>query len=243
MLYRVMAGFVYIGVLFSVVIVGAQDYDPPFGLITANNAVVRAGPDFAYPIIEQLPIDTSVVILGRAGSFFRRFDGRQWTKVDYSGRTGWVLARLVRTGRAFNALPQIGLNLPRNRDGRVPPEFDTSVNICDAWQGMFTQSGNFMQGDQDMSFAFPAMAGATHYSVVIEAHSGLRRTFDTKETSLTVTIGSLNREAGVYTWSVIPYWTDTPNPRDAQRLCVERLGGTLEKPDTTPLTPTPEGST
>ena len=160
-----MTGIVFIGVLLSATIVGAQDYDPPFGLITANNAVVRAGPDFAYPIIEQLPIDTSVVILGRAGSFFSRFDGRQW------------------------------------------------------------------------------MAGATHYSVVIEAPSGLRRTFDTKEPSLTVTIGSLNREAGIYTWSVIPYWTDTPNPRDAQRLCIERQGGTLEKPDTTPMTPTPESST
>ena len=242
MLYRMMRRIIFIGLMFSTMLVGAQEYEPPFGLITANNAVVRAGPDFAYPIIEQLPIDTSVVILGRAGNFYNRFDGRQWTKVDYTGRTGWVLSRLVRTGRAFNALPLIGLNLPRNRDGRVPPEFNTSVNICDAWQGTFAQSGNFMQGDQEMTFSFPAMAGATHNSLIAEAPSGLRRTFDTKIASLTVIVGSLNREAGVYNWSVIPYWTDTPNPRDAQRLCVERQGGTFEKPDTTPITPTPDGS-
>jgi len=218
----------------------AQDDDPPFGLITVNNAVVRVGPDFAYPIIEQIPIDTSVVLLGRAGTLFRgRYDGRQWINIDYGGRTGWVLARLVRTGRPFNSLPQQGLALPRNRDFRVPPEFDLSVNICDAWQGRFATSGNLMAGDDTITFSYPVMQGAVNYSVVAEAPSGLRRTFDTGETSLTVTIGSLNFEGGIYEWYVIPYWNDTTNPRRAQQLCVRRQGGTFEKPDTTPPTATP----
>jgi len=217
----------------------AQEDDLPFGLITENNTVVRLGPDFAYPIIEQIPIDTSVVLLGRSGSLFGRFDGRQWIEIDYGGRTGWVLARLVRTGRPFNALPLRGLALPRNRDFRVPPEFNLSTNICDAWQGQFASSGNLITGDGVITFSYPAMQGAVNYSVVAEAPSGLRRTFDTGETSLSITIGSLNFEGGIYNWYVIPYWNDTTNPRRAQQLCVRRQGGTFEKPDTTPPTATP----
>ena len=238
MMRRFIASLVSVIAILGMVI-HAQEENLPFGLIKANKAVVRVGPDFAYPIIEQLPIDTSVVILGRAGSFFRRFDGRQWLEVDYGGRVGWILANFVRTGRAFNAIPLKGLNLPRNRDGRVPPEFDLSINICDGWQGNFAQSGNFMIGDQEMTFVFPAMAGAVNYSLVAEAPSGFRRTFDTQEPSITVTLGSLNFEPGIYEWFVIPYWTDSPNPRDAQQLCPRRLGGTFEKPDTTPATPPP----
>lgn len=239
MIRRGIVGLIFVALTLSVMLLRAQDYEPPFGLITANNVIVRKGPDFAYPIIEQLPIDTSVVILGRAGGYFHRYDGRQWLQVDYDGRVGWILAGYMRTGRPFNAIPLIGVNLPRNRDGRVPPEFDLSSNICDRWQGAFSQGGNFMAGDQEMTFTFPELAGTVNYSLVAEAPSGLRRTFDTQETFITLTLGSLNYEAGIYTWRIIPYWNDTTNPRNAQQLCIAQQGGTFEKPDTTPPTPTP----
>lgn len=228
------------GVLITAQEDDSTDNTTVFGLINANRVVVRTGPDFAYPITEQLAIDTSVEIIGRAGSLFGgRFSGREWVNVAYGDRSGWVLARFVRMGRNFNSIPQTGLALPRNRDRRVPPEFDVSVHICDAWQGEFAQSGNFMTGDQEMTFTFPAMQGAVNYSLVAEAPSGLRRTFDTGEPFITVTLGSLNREPGIYTWYVIPYWNDTTNFRRAQQLCVRRQGGTFEKPDTSPVTATP----
>lgn len=225
--------------ILALLTIHAQDDDTAFGLITANNAIVRVGPDFAYPTIAQLPIDTSVILLGRAGTFLRRYDGRQWIHIDYGAGSGWILARLVRTGRQFNDLPLQGIALPRNRDFRVPPEFNLSVNICDAWQGEFVSAGNLLAGDQEITFSFPPLQGTVNYSVVAEAPSGLRRTFDTQETSLTVTVGSLNYEAGLYSWYVIPYWNDTTNPRRAQQLCVRRQGGMFEKPDTTPPTATP----
>ena len=240
--------FMLIACLFGLIVSGmfvvAQDdeearNDAVFGLITSNRVVVRSGPDFAYPIVAQLAIDTSVEVLGRAGSFLGRFSGREWLNIAYGNRTGWVLARFVRIGRTFNTIPQTGLALPRNQDRRVPPEFDLSTHICDSWQGQFSVSGNFMAGDEEITFTFPAMQGAVNYSLVAEAPSGLRRTFDTSEPSITVTLGSLNREPGIYTWYVIPYWNDTTNFRRAQQLCVRRFGGTFEKPDTNPVTATP----
>lgn len=206
----------------------------PYGLINANEVIVRAGPDFAYGIIEQLPIDASVVIIGRSGAFSGLYDGRQWLQVQYDGRAGWVLARYVRMGRLFNSIPLTGLNLPRDRDGRVPDVFDLSMHICDRWQGSFTQSGSYMAGDPAMTFTFPELVGTVNYSLVAEAPSGLRRTLDSPTPVFTVPIERLNHEGGVYTWYVIPYWNDTANARRAQQLCVPRRGGTFEKPDTTP---------
>lgn len=210
-----------------------------YGLMLDNNVQVRVGPDYAYPIIDRLPRDASVTVVGRAGDFYYAFQGREWLYVQYGDRAGWVLGRTVRMGRAFNAIPVTALSLPRNRDGRVPEEFDLSINICDRWQGEFTQSGDFMAGADSMTFNFPAMPGTVNYSVVIIAPSGLQRTFDTPDTSISVRVGSLNWEGGAYTWSVIPYWNDTRDPWRAQQLCVMRQGSTFDKPDTTPPTPTP----
>lgn len=219
-----------------------QPSDTVYGLINSNRVIARRGPDFAYPIAEQLAIDTSVEILGRAGSFFGRYDGRQWIHVRYGDKDAWVLARFVRMGRSFNSIPLTGLSLPRDGDRRVPPEFDISSNICASWSGNFAQSGNFMAGDAAMTFTFPAMQGAVNYSLVIEAPSGLRRTFDSSEPQFNIALDRLNYESGIYTWYVIPYWNDSANPRRAQQLCVRRRGGTFEKPDTRPVTPTPTPS-
>ncbi|MBL8120432.1 MAG: hypothetical protein JNJ78_23070, partial [Anaerolineae bacterium] len=56
----------------------ARQDETIYGLVTVDTAEVRVGPDFAYDAIGQLPRDSSVVILGRAGDFFSRWDGRQW---------------------------------------------------------------------------------------------------------------------------------------------------------------------
>src|ERR1051325_9206743 len=78
--------------LVSSISIFAQDTttDTKYGLVTVDTADVRAGPDFAYAVIGQLPRDASVVILGRAGDFFERWDGRQWVKIDYGNSPAWV---------------------------------------------------------------------------------------------------------------------------------------------------------
>jgi hypothetical protein len=208
--------------------------DAVYGLVTDYEIDVRVGPDFAYPIVDRLPRDGSVEVLGRAGAYYYGWDGRQWLQVQYGSSVGWVMGRTIRLGRAFNSLPITALILPRDRNGRVPEVFDLSTNICDRWQGAFTFSGNFMTGDQQAVVTFPELVGTYVYSVVTIAPSGLRRSFDTDDTTYTIELGRLNREPGVYQWGVIPYWNDTPNPQRAQQLCLLRIGGTFEKPDTTP---------
>lgn len=219
---------------FSALAVSAQD-DPAFGLINDSNVEVRVGPDFAYPIIDILPRDASVEVIGRSGVYYGYWDGRSWLEVRYGDNTtGWVLGRAVRMGRTFNAIPRTSYNLPRDRNGRVPDVFDLSQHICNFWQGSYSQSGNFMAGDTEMVVSYPTMPGAVNYSVVAIAPSGLQRTFDSPNTSQTIYLGALNFEPGTYTWGVIPYWNDTTDPQRAQQLCMMRIGGTFEKPDTTP---------
>lgn len=205
-----------------------------WGLIETDVADIRVGPDFAYPIIMQIPRDTSVQVVGRAGDFFRRWDGRQWVQVVVDGGYGWIYARLVRTSRPFNSLPPRGISLPRDRDGRVPEEFDLSVNICDRWQGEFGRTGDFMAGDSSITVTYPEMPGTVNYTVVVTAPTGYRRSFDSQTTSAVIELGRLNWEAGTYTWGVIPYWNDSTNAYRAQQLCFMRIGGSFDKPDTTP---------
>jgi hypothetical protein len=212
----------------------AQDGDVIYGLVGVDYADVRVGPDFAYPVIGRLPRNASVVVLGRAGDFFTRWDGRQWLQIDYGQSPAWVYARLLRTSVAFNSIPPTGRILPRTRDGRVPEEFDLSVYICDRWQGGFTLAGNFMAGDIELHVAYPFMPGANLYSVITISPSGERTAFDSETTDAVIELKLLPWEAGVYTWRVAPYWTDSSNRWSWQQLCLLRTGGTFEKPDTKP---------
>ncbi|NDJ76932.1 MAG: SH3 domain-containing protein [Chloroflexi bacterium] len=217
--------------------VSAQDGDSGtiYGIVGVDNAEVRAGPDFAYPIIGRLPRNASVVVLGRAGDFFRSWDGRQWLQIDYGSGTAWVYARLIRTSTPFNSISPTGRILPRTQDGRVPDEFDLTYSICDGWQGGFTQSGNFMAGDEEMMVTYPFMQGANVYSVIVIGADGTRTAFDSETTTAVIELRKLPWEAGVYTWRVAPYWTDSSYRYRWQQICLLRTGGTFEKPYSGPV--------
>jgi hypothetical protein len=225
-----------------IAIAQAQDtnpQDPIYGIVTVNNSDVRVGPDYAYDIIGQLPLNASVIVVGRAGDFYRTWDGRQWLQIQYGDRLAWVYARLLRTGRAFNSIPPTGMILPRDRNGRVPEGFDLSMFICDRWVGGYSQSGNFMAGDRQMTVTFPVMPGAVVYTVIAISPTGFRTPFDSTEPTVTIDLDRLPYEAGVYTWRVAPYWTDSMDRRIRQQICLLRTGGSFEKPNTTPPTRTP----
>jgi len=218
----------------------AQDAsDSKYGLVTVDTADVRAGPDFAYPVIGQLPRDASVVILGRAGDFFERWDGRQWVQIDYGNSPAWLYARLLRTSKAFNSIPPTGRVLPRDANGRVPDDFDLTTEVCSQWQGDFTRSGDFMSGGNKLTVTYPTLQGSNVYSVIVISPTGVRRAFDSTTGTSIIDIGFLPQEGGTYTWRVAPYWTDSSYRYSWQQVCLLRTGGTFEKPDTTPPTPTP----
>jgi hypothetical protein len=213
--------------------------DTIFGLVTVDNAEVRLGPDFAYSAIGRLPRDTSVVIIGRAGDFFQRWDGRQWLQIEFGAAPAWIYARLLRTSVAFNSIPPTGRLLPRNNDGRVPDEFDLSSDVCSQWQGDFTRSGDFMAGNNDLVVTYPLLQGSNVYSVIVISPTGVRRAFDSTSNTSTVNIGRLPQEGGTYTWRVAPYWSNTSSRFGWQQVCLLRTGGSFEKPYTGWATPTP----
>jgi hypothetical protein len=210
-----------------------------YGLVEVDNADVRAGPDFAYPIVGQLPRDASVVIIGRAGDFFQRWDGRQWLQIEFGDSPAWIYARLLRTSQAFNSIFPTGRILPRDANGRVPEAFDLTTEVCSQWQGEFTRSGDFMAGDNQLVVTYPGLQGANVYSVIVISPSGVRRAFDSETTTATIDIRFLPQEGGTYTWRVAPYWTNSSYRYNWQQVCLLRTGGTFEKPDTTPPTATP----
>lgn len=220
--------------LWTTVAAAQSDVDTMYGLITVDMADVRAGPDFAYPSIGQLPRDASVVILGRAGDFFTRWDGRQWVQIDYGTTAAWLYARLVRTSVAFNSLPPTGRILPRDANGRVPDDFDLSSDVCSQWQGAFALSGSFMAGDTVLTATYPTLKGANVYSVIVISPDGTRRAFDSTTGTAKIILDDLPRQGGTYTWRVAPYWTNAPQRFNWQQVCLLRTGGTFEKPDTTP---------
>jgi hypothetical protein len=215
--------------------ISAQD-DVIYGIVTVDNAEVRSGPDFAYPTIARLPLNASVVIIGRAGDFFTRWDGRQWLQIQLdNGMKPWIYARLVRTSLAFNSIFPTGRILPRNRNGRVPDVFDLSVDICQGWQGTFTRTGDFLNGDARLIVTYPPLAGANVYSVIVLSPTGNRTAFDSETTTAEILLEKLPYEPGTYTWRVAPYWTNSTYRYDWQQICLLQTGGTFEKPDTKPV--------
>lgn len=224
-----------LSLLLSGFMVTQAQVDTIYGLISIDQAEVRAGPDFAYPTVGRIPRDTSVVVLGRAGDFYERWDGRQWVQIEFGSAPAWVYARLVRTSVAFNSIPPTGRLLPRNRDGRVPEAFDLSTDVCSQWQGDFTLSGNFMAGENRLVVTYPTLTGANVYSVIVISPSGVRRAFDSTTNTSTIDIGFLPQEAGTYTWRVAPYWTNQNQRFAWQQVCLLRTGGTFEKPFTGPV--------
>lgn len=220
---------VIVSVLSLVMLVNAQD-NPIYGLVTVDTAEIRTGPDFAYPVVGQLPLNTSVEITGRSGDFFRRWDGRQWLRINYGSETAWIYARLLRTSIAFNSIPPVGRLLPRNADGRVPPEFDLTTDLCSQWQGAFNQSASVLGNNETITVTYPALQGANVYSVIVISPSGTRRAFDSTTTTAEILESRLPRELGTYTWRVAPYWTDAPQRFRWQQICLLQTGGTFEKP-------------
>lgn len=225
----------------SLMWVAAQEENPAdtietiYGLVTLPLIDVRAGPDFAYPTIGQLELNTSVVVLGRAGDFISRWDGRQWFEIEYGTTTAWVYARLLRTSLAFNSIFPTGRALPRDANGRVPEGFDLTTELCDQWVGDVTQSGNFMGGDLTLTVTYPLLQGATVYNVITIAPDGTRTSFTSTTSAATIVLADLPYQAGVYTWRVAPYWTVTSNRTTWQQVCLLRTGGTFEKADTRPI--------
>lgn len=231
-----------VSTLMNVSPIGAQDAPTPVptavgddqpitGLVTVDSAYIYIGPDFAYSIIGELPLNSTVIITGRAGDFYQRWDGRQWIQIDYGERKAWIYARLLRTSKAFNSIFPTGRQLPRNRDGRVPEEFDLTQFICDTWPAEpFTRSGDFLNGDKELIVTYPTMPGANVYSVITLSPSGVRTAFDSTTGTATIELDMLPREKGTYTWRVAPYWTEQPQRYYWQQLCLLRTGGTFERP-------------
>ncbi|MBK8026168.1 MAG: SH3 domain-containing protein [Chloroflexi bacterium] len=203
-----------------------------FGIVDVDRAEVRSGPDFAYPTIDRIPRNTSVTILGRAGDFVTRWDGRQWLQIEYGGGRAWMYARLLRTSTAFNSILPIGRILPRDRNGRVPEDFDLSYDVCEQWQGSFSRIGDFMGGDREVVVTYPTLVGANVYSVIVISPTGVRRAFDSTSETSKIILGQLPQEEGTYTWRVAPYWTYSNYRFEWQQVCLLQTGGTFDKPYT-----------
>ncbi len=228
-----MMRFLVLLILFcmAVITVGAQD--TIYGLVAVDQAEVRSGPDFAYSSIAQLPLNASVQILGRAGDFYIRWDGRQWLQILLEdGRKPWIYARLVRTSMLFNDIPPVGRILPRDRNGRVPEGFDLTVDVCQTWTGEFTRTGDFMSGDTTLTVTYPLLPGANVYSVIVIAPDGNRTAFDSETNTADILVQRLPVQEGTYTWKIAPYWTTSRRRYEWQQVCLLQTGGTFDKPNT-----------
>lgn len=205
--------------LLTLAVASAQDDGTVYGLITGEHVEVRVGPDFAYDSVGELVRDASVVVVGRGGDFIQIVDG---------DRTLWVYSRYIRLG-SYN-IPVTSYALPRNRDGRVPEEFDLSSDVCTQWQGGYGQTGNFAAGDTSITLSYPGLQGATVYGLVVTSPTGFTTSFDSYTTDALIELDRLPAEGGTYTWRVAPYWTNGTRRYNWQSVCPMRTGGTFEKP-------------
>jgi hypothetical protein len=201
------------------------------GIVAFESSIVYSGPDFPYRILGEFPINASVTVLGRRGDFTYSFDGSQWLEVAYDGGSAWVYARLIRTSVPFNSIPPTGRALPRNRDGRVPEAFDLTDDVCDSWVGEFTQSSSVLTKENNITVTFPALNGATTYTVIAIAPSGFRSAFDTETPTATIVDDKIRsrNEYGTYTWRVAPYWSNDVERYTWQQICLLQTGGTFER--------------
>ncbi len=224
--------FAMILMLSLVAVVSAQGDDTVYGLVSVDRADVRIGPDFAYDSIGQLPLNSSVVVIGRAGSFYYTWNGMQWVQIKFGDRIAWIYARLLRTSVPFNSLPLHGRLLPRDRNGRVPDVFDLSSDLCSQFAGAFGQSSNAVTPDTELTVSYPGLTGANAFSVIATSPTGFRTWFDSETTNATITFDRLPGESGTYTWEVAPYWSNDERRWTWQQVCEFQTGGTFEKPAT-----------
>lgn len=209
------------------------------GIVEFDGARVYVGPDFAYDVMGQLPLNTAVTVLGRRGDFIYAWNGDQWLGIEFGTEIGWVYARLIRTSIPFNSIPPSGRRLPRNRDGRVPDVFSVVDNVCDGWIGEFTRTGDFAQGDTVLTVTYPELPGANVYSVITISPSGQRTAHDSITTTAEIALIDLPRyEPGTYVWRVVPYWANGEERSTWQQICLLQTGGTFEVPGVPP-TPRP----
>jgi hypothetical protein len=201
------------------------------GIVAFEGSTVYSGPDFAYRVLGELPLNASVTVLGRRGDFFYSWDGRQWLEITYEGGSAWVYARLIRTSVPFNSIPPTGRPLPRDLNGRVPEAFDLSDNICDRWVGTFTQSSSILNRENNITVTYPELVGANVYSVIVLSPSGVRTAFDSETTTVTIYASELRsrREYGIYTWRVAPYYAPDTYRSSWQQICLLQTGGTFER--------------
>lgn len=215
--------------LLSVSIVSAQDDSGTvYGLVTIDNLEVHVGPDFAYDSIAQLPLNASVVATERGG--------QGWLRVSYDSGSGWVFSRYVRLSVSLNSLPYINYSLPRNRNGRVPDEFDLSTPVCDQWQGSFTLEGDVTAEAGTLTFTLPPLQGANWYRVYVFApdspfdlYEGTYARFESETNVVTGEIIRLPHRSGTFTWLAAPYWTNTPTS-NRQQICSLHVAGTFDRP-------------
>lgn len=217
------------------------------GLIAVDSSFIYVGPDFAYDIIGQLPINASVTVLGRRGDFISRWDGNQWVQIQFGNRPAWIYARLIRTSIPFNSLPPTGNRLPRDNNGRVPEGFDLSSDVCSQWQGALSQSGSLESGG--ITVRYPLLRGANLYTVIAISPSGFRTPFFSTDGQTTIRREDLGDQVGTYTWRVAPYWTNSTQSVNRQQVCLLRTGGTFSvgpRPETrtrtTPAAPSGEAA-
>lgn len=218
--------------LLSVSFVAAQDGSGTvYGLVTINNLEVHVGPDFAYDTIAQLPLNASVVAHERGGS--------GWLRVSYDSGGGWVFDRYVRLSVSLSSLPYTAYALPRNRNGRVPDEFDLSTPVCDQWQGGFGVTGDVNAEEGSLTFTLPTLQGANWYRVYVFAPESpfnlSRGTYAMYEGESSIIEGNIIRlphRSGTFTWLAAPYWTSDATGGYygyRQQVCPLRVGGTFER--------------